>query len=62
MFFKKIHKFIRVKREVNKEAMLEDPELAKTVRGVSITKREQFFVKPSEVAAEISFDVQKLLA
>src|SRR3989338_1613166 len=29
---KKIDKFIRVRREVNKEAMLEDPELAKTVR------------------------------
>lgn len=56
----KINKFVRTKHEVNREAMLEDKDLARTIKGVTITQREQFFVKPSEVAAEISVDLRKV--
>lgn len=55
--------FIRVKpaeEEINKEAMLKEPELAKTVRGVSITQREEFIVKPTEIEIEIVSSVEKL--
>ena len=53
-------RFIRVKEEINKEAMLKEPELAETVRGVSITQREEFIVKPTEIEIEIVSSVEKL--
>ncbi len=53
--------FIRLNPEVDKEAMLKDPELARTVDGVSITKQEQFFVKPIELSVEITGTSKKLV-
>ncbi|MGL5447472.1 MAG: host-nuclease inhibitor Gam family protein [Rhabdaerophilum sp.] len=45
-----LHRFIRVKEEPNKEAMLAEPEIARTVSGVSIgTEGEDFIVEPFEV-------------
>ena len=42
-------RFIRVKEEVNKEAMLNEPELAATVAGVTIkTGVEDFVITPFE--------------
>lgn len=45
-------KFIRTKEEIDKEAMLADPERASAVSGVSITRREEFVVKPFESQLE----------
>ena len=56
----KLNHFIRVKEEVNKEAMLKDPELAETIKGVSIIQREEFVVKPTEIQVEIVSDAKKL--
>lgn len=40
-------RFLRVKHEVNKEAMLADPETAKTIKGVKIASAgEDFAVEP----------------
>jgi len=42
--------FIRTKEEINKEAMLELPSVATTVKGVKIGQYELFFAKPSNIA------------
>lgn len=39
-------RFVRVKEEVNKEAILLEPEVAMQVRGISISQGEDFVVKP----------------
>lgn len=44
-----LHRFIRNKEEINKEAMLNEPEIAATVSGVSIKSGlEDFVIKPFE--------------
>lgn len=44
-------RFIRVKEEVNKDAILADPETARTVTGIAIgTAGEDFIVEPFEAA------------
>ncbi len=56
----KLKRFIRLKQEVNKEAMLKEPELAQTVKGVKISQREEFIAKPNELEVEIVTQVNKL--
>lgn len=46
-------RFLRVKEEVNKEAMLAEPDVATTISGVSIgSAGEDFIVKPFETELE----------
>jgi len=46
-------RFLRVKEEVNKEAMLAEPEVATTIAGVSVgSAGEDFIVKPFETELE----------
>ncbi len=45
--------FLRIKSEVDKEALKREPALANTIPGVSITQREEFVVVPSETQAEL---------
>ncbi len=48
-----LQRFIRSKEEVNKDAMLAEPEIAQTVAGVSIkTGIEDFVVEPFEQGVE----------
>ena len=56
----KLTQFIRVIEEPNKEAMLKEPELAQSVKGVTIKQLEYFTAKPNETAVEIAIDVNKL--
>ena len=51
--------FIRTNEEIDKEAMLKEPELAKTVKGVSISQHEEFITKPAELEVEIATQVDK---
>jgi phage host-nuclease inhibitor protein Gam len=45
-----LQRFIRTKEEVDKEAMLREPQLARTLSGVSIgTEGEDFIVEPYEM-------------
>jgi phage host-nuclease inhibitor protein Gam len=47
----KLGRFLRTKEEVNKEAMQAEPEIARTVAGVSVgSAGEDFIVEPFEVA------------
>lgn len=49
-----LERFIRTKEEVNKDAMLNEPELAATVAGVSVRKgAEDFVIKPFEQSGEM---------
>lgn len=45
-------RFLRTTEDVNKEAMLEEPETAKTITGVSITQSEDFVITPFETELE----------
>lgn len=56
----RLKRFIRTKEEVDKEAMLKEPERAKEIKGVTISQKEEFVVKPSEIEIEISKDTKKL--
>ncbi len=50
-----LHSFIRAKEEINKEAMLNEPEKARSVPGVSIvTGVEDFVIVPFEVDTEVA--------
>jgi len=55
-----LERFIRLKEEVNKEAMLAEPDVAKKVKGVSIGQHEEFIAKPAELEVEITARVDKL--
>jgi phage host-nuclease inhibitor protein Gam len=55
-----LFRFIRKKEEIDKEAMLKDPDIAKAVKGVTISQREEFIVKPAELEVEIIANVNKL--
>lgn len=41
--------FIRIKEEINKEALLQDEDRADTISGVSIVRGEKFTIKPNGI-------------
>lgn len=47
-----LEQFIRTKEGVNKEAVLNDPDSVRQVKGISIAQREDFIVKPFETELE----------
>lgn len=55
-----LSQFIRTKEEPNKEAMLKEPDLAKKVKGVTISQHEEFVVKPTELKLEVVSRTDKL--
>lgn len=48
----KLARFIRVKEEVNKDAILADPEAVAGVKGISIRQTEDFVVQPWDTELE----------
>lgn len=56
----KLERFIRYEPEINKEAMLKEPEIAKTIVGISIKKPEMFFVKPNSINEEFEKRLTKV--
>ncbi len=44
----KLDRFLRQKLEVNKEAVLAEPEIAEQVKGITVKQDEDFFVAPAE--------------
>lgn len=50
---------IRLKEEINKDAILADPEQVKGVKGITITQREEFAIKPFESQIERAEPVRK---
>ena len=55
-----LKRFIRTKEEIDKEAILKEPNVATTVKGVSISQHEEFIAKPAELEVEIATQVDKL--
>lgn len=53
-------RFLRVKKELNKEAMLAEPQAATAVEGVVIKQDEEFFVKPEQAKVEVASSVVTL--
>lgn len=47
-----LSRFIRTKEEVDKEAIRREPDAVKSVKGVSVTQQEEFWVKPFESQIE----------
>jgi phage host-nuclease inhibitor protein Gam len=45
-------RFIRVKEEINKEAVLAEPEAVSHLKGLTITQKEEFIVQPFETELE----------
>ena len=43
---------VRVAKEVNKEAILEDPKRVEGLAGIKVAQTEQFWVKPAEIEVE----------
>ena len=50
----KLNKFIRIKREINKEAILAHSEDVANISGIEIVQMETFNIKPYELPKEIS--------
>lgn len=47
-----LKRFVRVKEEINKEAMLAEPDIATSITGVSIDQGEDFVIMPFETELE----------
>jgi phage host-nuclease inhibitor protein Gam len=45
-------RFVRVREEIDKEAVLREPEVAEQVKGLGISQREDFVVKPWDTELE----------
>ena len=48
-----LKKYLRVKTEIDKQAILADPAQALAVDGIKLTRREEFVVTPSHTQAEV---------
>ena len=59
---KNLSRFVRtiITEEIDKEAILMDPEAVKDVKGVSTTQKERFEVTPAETNEVVLEDVKKL--
>lgn len=51
---RRLKRFIRVKEEIDKEALLKELDVARKIPGVTVSQREQFFICPVEVQVDIS--------
>lgn len=47
-----LDRFVRVKEEVNKEAILCEPEAVQHIKGITITQKEDFVIVPFETELE----------
>lgn len=50
---RKLNRFIRVKEEVDKTALLKEPEVARAIPGISIGQVEELIVKPLDLEIEV---------
>ena len=54
-----LSQFVRIKKEVDKEAILREQELVESIKGISISQKEEFVVKPAEIDVEIVKKLKK---
>jgi len=55
-----LDRFVRIKEQINKEALLKESNIANSIKGVSINQREEFVIKPAELEIEITSQTAKL--
>lgn len=55
-----LDRFVRNKEQINKEALLRESNVAESIKGVSISQREEFVIKPAELEIEITSQTAKL--
>lgn len=55
-----LERFLRIKEELDKEAMLKESEIAASIPGVWVGQKEEFFVKLADADFEIAKEVRKL--
>lgn len=48
----KLDRFIRTKEEVNKEAILAEPETVENIKGITVSQKEDFVIVPFETELE----------
>lgn len=48
----KLDRFLRTKEEIDKTAILAEPEAVEHIKGISITQREEFVIVPFETSLE----------
>lgn len=53
-----VKRFIRKKEEIDKKAMLQDPDTAKKIPGVQILSSEKFAIRPNGLASRLERDDQ----
>ena len=53
-------RFVREKPELDKDAILKEPDAVKGIKGISVSQHERFSVKPSNISVEIERDAVKL--
>ncbi len=54
-----LSQFIRVKESINREAILHDPSPVAGIKGISISQKEEFVIKPAEADVELVAEVKK---
>lgn len=59
---RRLGRFIRVKEELDREAMLREPEVAGKVPGISIDRREELYIQPLDLPVEIKATSEKVAA
>lgn len=50
-------RFIRTKKELDRETMLKEQEAAVTIPGVTITQRDKFFIRPADSGDRLECDI-----
>lgn len=54
----KLTRFIRVKEEVNREALLRDEKTAESITGVRVTRQEKFAIRLSHLKERIEYSLK----
>lgn len=55
---RRLHRFLRIKKEVDKQALLQEEETAVKIPGISIEQFEQFQVKPTATLTEVTATIK----
>ena len=57
---RRLKRFIRVKEEPDKKAMLKELQVVRKIPGISISQQEMFAVTPAELNLKIEYDIDTL--
>lgn len=55
---KELDRFIRIEEEINKEAILQEKEVVKDIKEITIVHKEMFIIKPAKTEIEIPKEIK----